>query len=365
MSSFNQESVLSVHHWTDTLFSFTTTRNPSFRFRNGEFTMIGLKVGEKPLLRAYSVASANYEDRLEFFSIKVPDGPLTSRLQHLEEGDEIIVSRKATGTLVIDNLRDGRNLYLVGTGTGLAPFLSVIKDPETYERFEKVVLLHGCRRVAELAYGEMITDKLPNDELIGYLVRNQLIYYPTVTRDPFRNRGRITDLITSRKLLVSAVGCRGAAQQMLGQIGGIPADADEAARAPGVKPGQAEHIDAVHRRHAAPVGRVAGAVENRQFDPRPVGPEAGGPDDRGDAGFRRIEFGRRVGRRPHRRIMRRGRRIDGVARDVIVDQAANAVIDAIGIVEIFHKVVGKNQPAALDAPEPAIQRHPFEGELAQ
>ena len=169
MSNFNQESVLSVHHWTDTLFSFTTTRDPSFRFRNGEFTMIGLKVGEKPLLRAYSVASANYEDRLEFFSIKVPDGPLTSRLQHLKQGDEIIVSRKATGTLVIDNLEDGRNLYLIGTGTGLAPFLTVIKDPETYERFEKVVLLHGCRRVKELAYGEMITERLPNDELIGEL----------------------------------------------------------------------------------------------------------------------------------------------------------------------------------------------------
>jgi len=137
MSPFNQESVLSVHHWTDTLFSFTTTRDPSFRFRNGEFTMIGLKVGERPLLRAYSVASANYEDTLEFFSIKVPDGPLTSRLQHLKQGDEIIVSRKATGTLVIDNLEDGRNLYLIGTGTGLAPFLSVIRDPETYERFEK------------------------------------------------------------------------------------------------------------------------------------------------------------------------------------------------------------------------------------
>jgi ferredoxin--NADP+ reductase len=167
--------------------------------------MIGLKVGERPLLRAYSVASANYEDRLEFFSIKVPDGPLTSRLQHLKQGDEIIVSRKATGTLVIDNLQDGRNLYLIGTGTGLAPFLSVIKDPETYERFEKVVLLHGCRRVAELAYGEMITEKLPQDDLIGDLVRNQLIYYPTVTRDPFRNRGRITDLMASGKLF-SVVG---------------------------------------------------------------------------------------------------------------------------------------------------------------
>jgi ferredoxin--NADP+ reductase len=148
MSSFNQESVLSVHHWTDTLFSFTTTRNPSFRFRNGEFTMIGLNVDKKPLLRAYSVASANYEDRLEFFSIKVADGPLTSHLQHLKQGDEIIVSRKATGTLVLDNLLDGRNLYLLGTGTGLAPFMSIIRDPETYERFDKVVLVHGCRQVA-------------------------------------------------------------------------------------------------------------------------------------------------------------------------------------------------------------------------
>ncbi len=200
MSNFNQETVLSVHHWTDNLFSFTTTRDSSFRFRNGEFTMIGLKVNEKPLLRAYSVASANYEENLEFFSIKVADGPLTSRLQHLKEGDQIIVSRKATGTLVIDNLTAGRNLYLIGTGTGLAPFLSVIKDPETYERFEKVVLLHGCRHVRELAYGELITEKLPQDEMIGEMVSNQLIYYPTVTRDPFRNRGRITDLITSGKL---------------------------------------------------------------------------------------------------------------------------------------------------------------------
>jgi ferredoxin--NADP+ reductase len=200
MSNFNHECVLSVHHWTDNLFSFTTTRDPSFRFRNGEFTMIGLKVGEKPLLRAYSVASANYEENLEFFSIKVQDGPLTSRLQHLKEGDQVIVSRKATGTLVIDNLLDGRNLYLVGTGTGLAPFLSVIKDPETYERFEKVVLLHGCRRVAELAYGEMITETLPKHDFLGEYIRNQLIYYPTVTRDPFRNRGRITDLMTSGKL---------------------------------------------------------------------------------------------------------------------------------------------------------------------
>jgi ferredoxin--NADP+ reductase len=200
MSQLSHETVLSVRHWNDTLFSFTTTRSRGLRFKNGHFLMVGLEVEGRPLLRAYSVASPNYEEHLEFYSIKVQNGPLTSRLQHLKEGDEIIVSRKATGTLVIDNLEDGRNLYLIGTGTGLAPFLSVIKDPETYERFEKVVLLHGCRRVKELAYGEMITERLPNDELMGEYIRNQLVYYPTVTRDPFRNRGRITDLINSGKL---------------------------------------------------------------------------------------------------------------------------------------------------------------------
>jgi ferredoxin--NADP+ reductase len=200
MSNFNQEEVVSVHHWTDTLFSFRTTRNPTFRFRNGQFTMIGLEVQGRPLLRAYSVVSPNYEENLEFFSIKVQDGPLTSRLQHLNVGDPIIVSRKATGTLVLDNLLDGRNLYLLGTGTGLAPFMSIIRDPETYERFEKVVLVHGCRQVAELAYAETITEHLPEDEYVGELVREKLIYYPTVTREPFRNRGRITDLITSNTL---------------------------------------------------------------------------------------------------------------------------------------------------------------------
>jgi ferredoxin--NADP+ reductase len=200
MSKYNEERVLSVHHWTDTLFSFRTTRDPSFRFRNGEFTMIGIEVEGRPLLRAYSVVSANYEEELEFFSIKVPNGPLTSKLQHLKVGDPIMIGKKPTGTLVLDNLLPGKNLYLLGTGTGLAPFLSIIKDPETYDRFEKVVLVHGCRQVQELAYGEMITEKLPNDELIGDYIRNQLIYYPTVTRDPFRNRGRITDLINSGKL---------------------------------------------------------------------------------------------------------------------------------------------------------------------
>jgi ferredoxin--NADP+ reductase len=200
MSQFNEERVLSVHHWTDTLFSFTTTRSPSFRFQNGQFTMIGIPVDGRPLLRAYSLVSTNYDEDLEFLSIKVPDGPLTSRLQHLKEGDAVIVGRKATGTLVLDNLLPGKNLYLLGTGTGLAPFMSIIRDPETYERFEKVVLVHGCRQISELAYGERITSDLPVDEFIGESVRQQLIYYPTVTREPFRNHGRITDLIESGKL---------------------------------------------------------------------------------------------------------------------------------------------------------------------
>jgi ferredoxin--NADP+ reductase len=200
MSQFNRESVVSVRHWTDRLFSFRTTRAPSFRFRNGQFIMMGLEAEGRPLLRAYSLASANYEDELEFFSIKVPDGPLTSRLQRIEVGDPVLVGRKATGTLLIDNLREGRNLFLLGTGTGLAPFLSIVKDPETYERFERVVVVHGCRWARELAYGEFITAVLPDDEFVGESVRRKLVYYPTVTREPFRNQGRISLLLTSGRL---------------------------------------------------------------------------------------------------------------------------------------------------------------------
>jgi ferredoxin/flavodoxin---NADP+ reductase len=201
MSTLHSEEVTSVRHWTESLFSFTTTRDAGFRFQNGQFAMIGLEVSGRPLLRAYSLASANYEENLEFFSIKVPDGPLTSRLQHLKEGDRILVNSKPTGTLILDNLQPGRHLYLLSTGTGLAPFLSIIKDPETYERYEKVVLVHGCRQVAELAYGDFITQELPQHEFIGDLIRDKLIYFPTVTREPFRNRGRLTDLITSNALL--------------------------------------------------------------------------------------------------------------------------------------------------------------------
>src|SRR5574340_420988 len=200
MTNTVQERVLSVHHWNDTLFSFTTTRDRGLRFRNGHFVMIGLVVDGRPLMRAYSIASANYEEHLEFFSIKVADGPLTSRLLHLKEGDEILVSRKPTGTLLLDDLLPGKHLYLLGTGTGLAPFLSIIKDPEVYERFEKVVLVHGVRQVSELAYSDYISTQLPRNEFFGDDVKQKLVYYPTVTREPFRNRGRLTHLIESGKL---------------------------------------------------------------------------------------------------------------------------------------------------------------------
>ena len=199
MSAYTTETVLSVRHWTDSLFSFTTTRSPSFRFMSGQFTMMGLETADRPLVRAYSLVSPPYEETLEFLSIKVPDGPLTSRLQHIKEADHVLVSRKPTGTLVTHNLLPGRMLYLLSTGTGLAPFMSIIRDPETYERFEKIVLVHGCRQVAELAYGERIVD-LPKDELIGEYAARQLVYYPTVTREPFQHRGRITDLITSGQM---------------------------------------------------------------------------------------------------------------------------------------------------------------------
>jgi len=200
MSAFQTEKVLTVHHWTDQLFSFTTTRDTAFRFINGQFTMIGLPVNGKPLLRAYSIASANHEETLEFFSIKVPEGPLTSRLQHLQPGDDLVVGRKPTGTLLLQNLLPGKTLWLLATGTGLAPFLSLIKDPETYDRFEKVVLVHGCRTQAELAYRQLFEHELHEHEYLGDLVKNQLLYYPTVTREKFRNEGRITELMQSGKL---------------------------------------------------------------------------------------------------------------------------------------------------------------------
>jgi ferredoxin/flavodoxin---NADP+ reductase len=201
MSAIATEKVLEVHHWNETLFSFKATRDPSFRFENGHFVMIGLPVEGKPLLRAYSIVSANYEEHLEFLSIKVPDGPLTSRLQHLKPGDEILVGRKPTGTLVVPDLKPGKRLYLVGTGTGLAPFMSIIRDPETYERFEQVVLVHGVRLVSELAYSDYIRHELPKNEFFGEEVTAKLLYYyPTVTREPYVNRGRVNEIIENGRM---------------------------------------------------------------------------------------------------------------------------------------------------------------------
>jgi len=200
MANVFSERVLSVQHWTESLFSFTTTRDPSFRFLNGQFTMIGIEIDGKPLMRAYSMVSANYQDCLEYLSIKVPNGPLTSRLMHIKLGDTLLVNAKAVGTLILQNVLPGKNLYLLATGTGLAPFMSVIKDPETYAQFEKVILVHGVRTVGELAYHDYLQNELKDIEFFGEEVRKQFIYYPTVTREPFKNQGRITDLIASGKL---------------------------------------------------------------------------------------------------------------------------------------------------------------------
>jgi ferredoxin/flavodoxin---NADP+ reductase len=200
MAAIAQERVLTVHHWNENVFSFTTTRDHSLRFENGHFIMLGLQVDGKPLMRAYSIASANHEEHLEFLSIKVADGPLTSRLQHVKPGDEVLVSRKPTGTLLLRDLKPGKRLYLLSSGTGLAPFMSLVKDPEVYERFEKVILVHGVRYRSELAYRDYIEWELTHHEYLGEHVRNQLVYFPTVTRERFRYQGRVTSLIESGKL---------------------------------------------------------------------------------------------------------------------------------------------------------------------
>jgi len=200
MAAYEVEKVLTVHHWNDSLFTFTCTRGKSLRFESGHFVMVGIVVDGKPLMRAYSIASAHYAEHLEFFSIKVPNGPLTSRLQHMQVGDDVLVGRKPTGTLVVTDLLPGKNLYLFATGTGLAPFMSIIRDPDTYERFEKIILVHGVRKVDELAYADLIAHELPQHDHLGELVRDQLVYYPTVTREPFRNQGRLPDLIANGKL---------------------------------------------------------------------------------------------------------------------------------------------------------------------
>ncbi len=195
------QTVKSVHHWTERLFSFRVTRPQSLRFRSGEFVMIGL-LGDngKPLLRAYSIASPSWDEELEFYSIKVPDGPLTSRLQHIQPGDQIILRPKPVGTLVLDALLPGKRLWFLATGTGIAPFASLMRDPETYEKYEQVVMMHTCRTVAELDYGRELVESLKDDPLIGEFVGDKLKYYPTTTREEFHHTGRITDNLTSGKV---------------------------------------------------------------------------------------------------------------------------------------------------------------------
>ena len=195
-----RERVIEIHHYTDKLFSFKTTRSSSFRFLSGQFTMIGLQVGGRPLLRAYSMASGAYDDWLEFFSINVPGGPLTSRLQHVVAGDEILIGGKPTGTMLLGNLRPGKRLCLFSTGTGFAPFASILRDPETYERYDTVVAVEGCRLVAELEFATQVVMGLRSHELLGDLVGDKLRYYATVTREAFHHQGRIPDLIVSGRL---------------------------------------------------------------------------------------------------------------------------------------------------------------------
>jgi len=195
------QTVTSVKHWDDRLFSFRCTRPRSLRFRSGEFVMIGL-MGDngKPLLRAYSIASPAWDDELEFYSIKVPDGPLTSRLQHIQVGEQIILRPKPVGTLVHDALLPGKRLWFLATGTGIAPFASLMRDPETYEKYESVIMMHTCRKVSELDYGKQLIDTLRDDPLIGEMVEGKLHYYPTTTREPSTLMGRITDNLTSGKV---------------------------------------------------------------------------------------------------------------------------------------------------------------------
>lgn len=199
--AFFVETVTWVQHWTDTLFSFRTTRDAALRFSSGQFVMVGLmKEDGKPLVRAYSIASPSWHEELEFYSIKVPDGPLTSRLQNIKVGDEVLIGRKPTGTLVLDGLKPGKRLYMLGTGTGLAPWLSLARDPEVYDRFEDVIVTHTVRQVADLNYRELFEHDLAEDEILGEMIGGKLKYYPTVTREPFKTEGRITDLIASGQM---------------------------------------------------------------------------------------------------------------------------------------------------------------------
>jgi ferredoxin--NADP+ reductase len=194
------ERVVSVRHYTDRLFSFRITRPQAFRFRSGEFVMIGLPNAEKPVFRAYSIASPAWDEEIEFFSIKVPDGPLTQHLQKIQPGDTVLMRQKSTGTLVLDALTPAKRLWMISTGTGIAPFASLMRDPETYEKFEQVVLTHTCRDVAELVYGNDLARGLIDDPLIGELAAGRFTHYATTTRENHPKMGRITTLIESGQL---------------------------------------------------------------------------------------------------------------------------------------------------------------------
>ncbi|CAN5745225.1 FAD-binding oxidoreductase [soil metagenome] len=198
--------VFDIRHWTDRTFSFRSERPASFRFRSGEFVMIGLVVGGKPLVRAYSICSPSWDEELEFYSIKVEDGPLTSRLQHVSDGDTIVMRSKSVGTLVHDALVPGRRLFLFATGTGIAPFASIIRDPETYEKFEEVVLTHTCREVAELGYGNDLVARIREHEFLPEIVGEKLTHIATTTRGASPATGRMTDWIRDGRLAEAAGG---------------------------------------------------------------------------------------------------------------------------------------------------------------
>ena len=201
--AIHELTVQHSHHWTNRTFSFRTNRPAEFRFRNGEFAMIGLDTPSGRVMRAYSIASPNWADYLEFLSIKVPDGPLTSHLQNVTEGDTVLMNSKAVGTLVLDTLNPGRNLWLFATGTGLAPFMSVVQDPETYEAYEKVVLVHTVRTLAEHAYRDTLSS-LRHHEILGELIEGKFVYVPTVTQQldtsGFAMHGRCSNLLKNGQL---------------------------------------------------------------------------------------------------------------------------------------------------------------------
>jgi ferredoxin--NADP+ reductase len=201
LATYTTEHVLAVRHWNDKLFSFTTTRGPGLRFENGQFIMLGLEVDGRKIVRAYSIASANYEEQLEFYSIKVPGGPLTSRLQHIQPGTPVLVSSKPTGTLVLRDTRPGKRLFMMATGTGVAPFLGLAKDPATYEQYSQVVLVRGARVRTDLAYADSVLERLRRDPDLGEMIASQLLDYPSLTREAYRTTGRITSLLESGRLL--------------------------------------------------------------------------------------------------------------------------------------------------------------------